>query len=276
MKTRTNLVQPAFRRNIIAVLFLIMAIAAAPLTEAHAAAKKPTLSLTAVKSATSPACNKIKITWKAYSTKNITHYLLHYRIKTKTGPGKWIYIGKVGKDKTSYVHVSSKKFPIKPGATYQYAVRAYNLTHNVKGPYKIKTVIAHAHTYVKSTVKATCKKEGKIVTKCKFCGKVASTKKIAKTKHTWKVTKKATCTAGGTRTCSVCGATEGTPALGHAWTTTYEGSGYLCQCNDCGATFQQGDICPNWSLDTPGHDTYHTVTSQGTPVTTCSRCGARQ
>ena len=98
---------------------------------------------------------------------------------------------------------------------------------------------------------------------------------LRKSKHTWKVTKKATCTSGGTRTCSVCGATEETPALGHAWETTYE-SIWMNQCNDCGSLFNQGDLCPNWSIDSIEHHAYHTVVEQGNPITVCSRCGARQ
>ena len=180
MKTSTK---PTLKHVLVIVLCIAAMMTAMPVT-ARAAAKKPVLAQTTVTSAVPLYCNRIYIAWEAGSTRNITHYLLRYRQKTGTGWSSWKSICTVSKSKISYTYVSTKKCPIKAGATYQYAVKAYNKPYDVKGTCKPSTVTAYRHHFVTTTVKATCKKAGKRVRECESCGFIRAIKTLPKTLQT--------------------------------------------------------------------------------------------
>lgn len=101
---------------------------------------------------------------------------------------------------------------------------------------------------------------------CGTCGYTA----VAKTNHTWTTTKAATCTATGTKKCSVCGYTATIPALGHqyssSWTTT-DGTYHYHKCNRCSAQKDKAQHTwqySNW--DNPStHDKTCTVCSRKVP-----------
>ena len=98
---------------------------------------------------------------------------------------------------------------------------------------------------------------------CGTCGYTA----VAKTNHTWTTTKAATCTATGTKKCSVCGYTATIPALGHqyssSWTTT-DGTYHYHKCNRCSAQKDKAQHTWKYSnLDNPNtHDKTCTVCSR--------------
>ena len=81
----------------------------------------------------SPAYNKIKISWK--KAKNATKYYVYYR---KTGTKKWKKIASVKSSATNYTHKSSAKYPIIIGQKYDYTVKAYNSKAKKTGKYNTK------------------------------------------------------------------------------------------------------------------------------------------
>lgn len=81
----------------------------------------------------SPAYNKIKVSWK--KTSNTTKYYVYYR---KTGTKKWKKIASVKNSATSYTHKSSSKYPIIVGQKYDYTVKAYNNKSKKSGKYNTK------------------------------------------------------------------------------------------------------------------------------------------
>ena len=81
----------------------------------------------------SPAYNKIKISWKKAS--NATKYYVYYR---KTGTKKWKKIASAKSSATSYTHKSSGKYPIIVGQKYDYTVKAYNSKYKKSGKYNTK------------------------------------------------------------------------------------------------------------------------------------------
>ena len=81
----------------------------------------------------SPAYNKIKVSWK--KAKNATKYYVYYR---KTGTKKWKKIASVKSSATSYTHKSSSKYPIIVGQKYDYTVKAYNSKTKKSGKYNTK------------------------------------------------------------------------------------------------------------------------------------------
>ena len=85
----------------------------------------------------SPAYNKIKISWKKAS--NATKYYVYYR---KTGTKKWKKIASVKRSATSYTHKSSSKYPIIVGQKYDYTVKAYNSKTKKSGKYNTKGLSA--------------------------------------------------------------------------------------------------------------------------------------
>lgn len=94
---------------------------------AEAATAKPgKVPLSSIKAT---AFNKIQISWK--KTSNATHYRIYYKIPG----GSWKLITTVGADKTSYIHKSSAKYPIRVGQNYTYTVRAYNSKTKRLGSY---------------------------------------------------------------------------------------------------------------------------------------------
>ena len=81
----------------------------------------------------SPAYNKIKVSWRKAS--NATKYYVYYR---KTGTKKWKKIASVKNTASSYTHKSSSKYPIIVGQKYDYTVKAYNSKAKKTGKYNTK------------------------------------------------------------------------------------------------------------------------------------------
>jgi hypothetical protein len=79
-------------------------------------------------SAKATGSNQITITW------NKTSGATHYRIYRKNGTS-WQRIATVDASRSSYIHTSSSKFPIKGGTDYVYTVRAYNKNTDTAGAY---------------------------------------------------------------------------------------------------------------------------------------------
>ncbi len=99
------------------------------ITAEAAAAKLGKVPLSSIKAT---AFNKIQINWK--KTSNATHYRVYYKVPG----GSWKLITTVSADKTSYVHKSSTKHPIRVGQKYTYTVRAYNSKTKRLGSYDSK------------------------------------------------------------------------------------------------------------------------------------------
>lgn len=85
----------------------------------------------------SPAYNKVTISWKKAS--NTTKYYVYYR---KSGTKKWKKIASVKSSATSYTHKSSSKYPIIVGQKYDYTVKAYNSKTKKSGKYNTKGLSA--------------------------------------------------------------------------------------------------------------------------------------
>ena len=81
----------------------------------------------------SPAYNKIKVSWK--KAKNATKYYVYYR---KSGTKKWKKIASAKSSATSYTHKSSGKYPIIIGQKYDYTVKAYNSKYKKFSKYNTK------------------------------------------------------------------------------------------------------------------------------------------
>lgn len=105
---------------VLAVLLLM------PVTT-QAAAKPGTVKLTGIKAID---YNKINIKWK--KTSGATNYIVYYK---KAGASKWTKMKTLDNTKSSYVHTSSKKYPIITGQKYQYTVKAYNSQTKKSGNY---------------------------------------------------------------------------------------------------------------------------------------------
>ena len=137
--------------------------------------------------AVSTKCNAITIKWKPSSKKNLDGYYIFYRKSTSKGWSKWIRINTlVNKNKTTFTHVSSKKYPLEGGIRYQYAVLGYNKRCKTYSKYTLKATNTRKHNYaVISKTAATCAKEGRTVSKCRMCGRT-QTQTIKKTfNHDW-------------------------------------------------------------------------------------------
>ena len=80
-----------------------------------------------------PAYNKIKISWK--KAENATKYYVYYR---KSGTKNWKKIASVKNTTSSYTHKSSAKYPIIIGQKYDYTVKAYNSKAKKTGKYNTK------------------------------------------------------------------------------------------------------------------------------------------
>ena len=93
----------------------------------QAAAKPGTVKLTGIKAID---YNKINIKWR--KTSGATNYIVYYK---KAGASKWTKIKTLDNTKSSYVHTSSKKYPIITGQKYQYTVKAYNSQTKKSGNY---------------------------------------------------------------------------------------------------------------------------------------------
>ena len=117
-------------KNILAMLLAVMLIFSATPATASAAGRKPTPGKVTLTQISSPAYNKINIKWR--KTSGATNYIVYYK---KAGASKWTKMKTLDNTKSSYVHTSSKKYPIITGQKYQYTVKAYNSQTKKSGNY---------------------------------------------------------------------------------------------------------------------------------------------
>ena len=97
----------------------------------------------------------------------------------------------------------------------------------------------HVHSWGSwtQTTTPTCGSAGTKTRTCSGCGEKETRSVAATGAHTWKETAP-TCTADGSRSCTVCGAKETVPALGHDWVHhEEEGHWQLLVTCYCGAQF---------------------------------------
>ncbi len=73
---------------------------------------------------------KVQVRWKKAS--NATHYKIYYK---QAGTKKWKCLATVKGNKTSYIHRSSSKNPLKAKKKYVYTVRSYNSSSKKLGKY---------------------------------------------------------------------------------------------------------------------------------------------
>lgn len=106
-------------------------------TQTVEAATVKTPSTVKLSKISSPAYNKIKVSWK--KAKNATKYYVYYR---KSGTKKWKKIASVKSSATNYTHKSSSKYPIIVGQKYDYTVKAYNSKSKKSGKYNTKGLSA--------------------------------------------------------------------------------------------------------------------------------------
>ena len=114
------------RRFSFLALLMLAVLLLMPVT-IQAAAKLGTVKLTGIKAMD---YNKINIKWR--KTSGATNYIVYYK---KAGASKWTKIKTLDNTKSSYVHTSSKKYPIITGQKYQYTVKAYNSQTKKSGNY---------------------------------------------------------------------------------------------------------------------------------------------
>lgn len=147
------------------------------------------------------------------------------------------------------------------------------------------TETTHQHSWGSwmQTTAPTCGSAGVETRACSGCGEKETRSVAATGAHTWKETAP-TCTADGSKSCSVCGAKETLPALGHDWVHhEEEGHWQLIVTCYCGQQFNSSDewlvhasassdidylnahagyeAHQDWVVDKPARDV-------------CSRCGA--
>jgi fibronectin type 3 domain-containing protein len=73
---------------------------------------------------------KVTLTWKKAG--GASKYCVYYR----TASSRWTRIAVLGSETLSYTHTSGTNYPITPGTTYQYTVRAYQSETKVYGAYQ--------------------------------------------------------------------------------------------------------------------------------------------
>ena len=115
------------RRRFSFLALLMLAVILLMPASTQAAAKLGTVKLTGIKAID---YNKINIKWK--KTSGATNYIVYYK---KAGASKWTKMKTLDNTKSSYVHTSSKKYPIITGQKYQYTVKAYNSQTKKSGNY---------------------------------------------------------------------------------------------------------------------------------------------
>ena len=148
------------------------------------------------------------------------------------------------------------------------------------------TEAPHLHSWSGwSQAKApTCSASGEETRSCSGCG-VTETQAIPATgNHSWSETS-ATCTLGGTETCTVCGKTETTEALGHAW-IHHEEEGHwqdvlTCYCGEVFHSYEDWYNHSNASPEIEWHGIHAGYSGTGEWIVDspaydiCSRCGAQ-
>ena len=157
---------------------------------------------------------------------------------------------------------------------------------SICGKTETQKIIALGHNYVKTEVSPTCTSKGYTNHKCSRCGDSYKDTYKAALGHTWSkwtTTKKATCTADGskTKTCSVCKKTETATIakLRHDYAATVvkptcTKQGYtLHKCSRCGDSYKdtyKSALGHTWSKWTTTKAA--TCTADGSKTRTCSVC----
>ena len=126
---------------------------------------------------------------------------------------------------------------------------------SVCGKTETKSIAKLGHSYKATVVKPTCSAKGYTLHKCTRCGDSYKDTYKDATEHSWSkwtTTKKATCTAAGskTRTCSVCKKSETATIakLGHDYKATVvkptcTAKGYtLHKCTRCGDSYKENNV----------------------------------
>ena len=147
------------------------------------------------------------------------------------------------------------------------------------------TETTHRHSWGSwtQTTVPTCGSTGVETRTCSGCGE-KETRSIAATgAHTWKETSP-TCTADGSKACTVCGAKETIPALGHDWVHhEEEGHWQLIVTCYCGAQFNSESEWYAHATASPdldyadehaGYEAHEVWTVDKPARDVCSRCGA--
>ena len=150
----------------------------------------------------------------------------------------------------------------------------------------------YGHNTLDSSREATCTADGYVLSTCTRCGQILENRILPALGHSWgeATGTEATCTAAGTmtRTCTRDGCTATsvtvTPALGHDWVASADGTVaatcttagktvYICAREDCAATYTE-------TVAALGHSFRETVTAAtcttaGYTTHTCTRaeCG---
>ena len=128
------------------LLFLLLTVMLLiPVSVQAAAAKPGTVKLSSIKAVD---YNKINIKWK--KTSGATNYIVYYK---KAGSSKWIKVKTLDNKKSSYIHTSSKKYPIVVGQKYTYTVKAYNKNTKKSGSYN-KTGLTTRTVPQKTTIRS--------------------------------------------------------------------------------------------------------------------------
>ena len=137
------------RRRFSFLALLMLAVILLMPASTQAAAKLGTVKLTGIKAID---YNKINIKWK--KTSGATNYIVYYK---KAGASKWTKMKTLDNTKSSYVHTSSKKYPIVVGQKYTYTVKAYNTKTKKSGSYNNKGLTAYTKPAMVKNIKAAYK-----------------------------------------------------------------------------------------------------------------------
>ena len=137
------------RRRFSFLALLMLAVILLMPASTQAAAKPGTVKLTGIKAMD---YNKINIKWR--KTSGATNYIVYYK---KAGASKWTKMKTLDNTKSSYVHTSSKKYPIVVGQKYTYTVKAYNTKTKKSGSYNNKGLTAYTKPAMVKNIKAAYK-----------------------------------------------------------------------------------------------------------------------
>ena len=143
----------------------------------------------------------------------------------------------------------------------------------------------HVHSWGSwtQTTTPTCGSAGTETRTCSGCGEKETRSVAATGAHTWKETAP-TCTADGSKSCTVCGAKETVPALGHDWVRhEEEGHWQLVVTCYCGQQFNSSDewlVHASASSDIDylnthaGYEAHQDWVVDKPAQDVCARCGA--
>ena len=147
------------------------------------------------------------------------------------------------------------------------------------------TETTHVHSWGSwtQTTTPTCGSTGTEIRICSGCGEKETRSVAATGAHTWKETAP-TCTADGSKSCTVCGAKETVPALGHDWVRhEEEGHWQLVVTCYCGQQFNSSDewlVHASASSDIDylnthaGYEAHQDWVVDKPAQDVCARCGA--